>query len=156
MQAEHLIDIAIQFATQLNETFPSRVICKPETTGRVFADVYHEPMPDGSGVYLFHFADRDVFYIGKTNTQERTFEKRVWAHFYAPALTESGQREIRAKHIDVAKLAPEEQKGLTGMQFRIDYFKVDPPELADLFEVYLQSICFLRDGKLPKCNAQFG
>jgi hypothetical protein len=52
---------------------------------------------------------------------------------------------------------PKEFADINAGRFRIDYFAVEPVELASLFEVYLQTTCVLSsDQQRPKGNRRIG
>jgi hypothetical protein len=158
MEAAHLIDAAKKFADWLGQTLPTPLGCEHEESNDLFINVDREPIALGSGVYLFHFPQGDVFYIGKTKTKTENFSQRIWAHIGSAASTlETGERGFPRPRGEIAsRLEPDDLQKFRRGQFRVDYLKITPPELAALFEVYLQSFCFRIEGKLPKCNAQFG
>ena len=153
MKANEIAQHGIDYARYLNTvTDRQRVGCTHKDASKVFIEIYRERTPGGSGVYSFYLPGDDVFYIG------RAVEfSRIWDHSYAAAHLEDRTLGFpKCRFCEDKRLPESAREKIRRGQFCIDYLVVDPSELAPVFEVHLQAACFLRDGRLPICNAVFG
>ena len=101
---------------------------------------------------MFSLSDGDVFYVGKTEAQRGDFA-RIWKHTRTAGDLPSGVRGFPdAVFRSNPNLAPAEHEAIEKGLFWIDYLVVTPPQATSLFEVYLQTVCFLTDKRLPSCN----
>lgn len=158
MRAEQLVKHAIELSDFLKSTGHPEVTCKHIPSVGLFIDVYQSKLPRGAGVYLFHFDDGEVFYVGKTDTRQGNFTKRVWDHFCsAPKSLDSGERGFpNCEFLPLFGIGSIESAAIHAGHVRVDCVVVTPTCLTSLFEVYLHTVCALSEEGLPKCNRQIG
>jgi hypothetical protein len=151
MSAQELLGHAERFAALLKEV-NDQVVVKFTSATDLFVNIYRDNLPEGSGAYLFH-ADGDVFYIGKANE----FTRRIWAHTKAAKRTPEGLMAfLNAPLAETPGLPAPLKNSILAGHFSIDYIRINPGELADGLEVFLQTIYFAAMRRRPFANRQFG
>ena len=160
VQVEQFVKHAEELLDFLKSTGHADAKYKHERNAGRFIDpaVYKALLPEGAGVYLFHFDDGEVFYIGKTEAERGDFA-RIWGHLGTTAKTfDNGQSGFpRAKFLSQLKPGSTAFEAVRLGHIRIDYLVVEPAKLTSLFEVYLQTMCaFSKEGRLPQCNKRIG
>lgn len=113
--------------------------------------VHGDGIGNQSGVYLFCDGRGDILYIGKATTDN--LHQRAWDHVRTPVLGENGWREF--PNHTFARNCPEGQALASGQVF-LRLIVVSPREVVSLIEVYLQTVCAVREGRLPVFNNQIG
>jgi hypothetical protein len=118
-----------------------------------FINIYMEVVPPAAGAYVIH-VPTDIIYIGKA----QSFDKRIWFHLNAPVRQGLDDRYFfsGSRFLVDQTIGPKTHGEIHEGLFRIDYFTVSDPALADGLEVYLQSVYWAKEGRHPKGNKQFG
>lgn len=118
----------------------------------------HVPNKDTSqksGIYLFSdSSSNEILYIGKAGADNISAE--IWGKFGAPKINEKSKQPEFTKS-RIAKYAPKDltEKIIKG-DICIAVTVISPKEVVSLIEVYLQTLCSLEEGVLPRLNNRIG
>ena len=107
-----------------------------------------------SGVYFFYAQSGEVLYIGKA--AKYNLHNRVWDHVGTPKRLEDGWFEFP----DGKLIKGASDEGYIGQvrsgKIRLGIIEISNPDLVPLVEVYLQTECKLKNGRLPIFNKRIG
>ena len=117
---------------------------------------WRKEMPDQkSGVYIFRDPKGEVIYIGKATKDNLGAE--IWSKFKIPPKEKSqfiNSPFLSEKHYPDVNL--ETRQAILDGNIYLTILSVNPPYIASLLEVYLQTIYQNEKGELPVLNRRIG
>jgi hypothetical protein len=126
---------------------------------KVFRECWREDVPSpehkfSSGVYLFCDEKDTVIYIGKATLGN--LAHRMWDHLIPVTSDASDVPEFANNPWVTDNYKPDICEIIHKGDFTISAIIVKPKELSSLLEVYLQTLHFMREGKISALNNQIG
>ena len=161
MIIQFALDEIKSFQKTISQNCPSldfnieEVVVRPEFRGWYKEHVPNQGASKKSGVYLFSDSSGEVLYIGKAGADNLAAE--IWGKFSAPRINEKS-KQPEFTNSNMAKYAPNDElreKFIEG-DVCVAVVVIHPKDLVSLVEVYLQTLCFRKEGKLPLLNNRIG
>lgn len=126
---------------------------------RKWSQKWREKMPDKqSGVYIFRDPEQEIIYIGKATRNNLGAE--IWGKFNASRVNTEGKKEFYQSSFlsenHYPDLPPETRQAILYGNIYFTIMTVDPPYVASLLEVYLQTVYQSEKGELPVLNRRIG
>lgn len=132
-------------------------ICQPKDPFcKWCSEGWREVMPDKeSGVYIFQDPKGDIIYIGKAT--QNNLGSEIWGKFKKSRENpkEFYQSPFLSKEC-YPDLDPEIHRAILEGNIYLTILTVDPPHVASLLEVYLQTIYHNTKEELPVLNRRIG
>ena len=104
-------------------------------------------LPLGPGVYQFYNHSNQIIYIGKAANGNLAF--RIWDHLKTPNDVNQFEKSPWVTNHAYDKQA---RAIILKGNFTVSAIVVEPKELSSLLEVYLQTIHYIKEKKMPLKN----
>jgi len=124
-------------------------------------DLKSSPVPfrgdgigDKSGIYFLLSESGEILYIGKATTNN--IHERIWDHLKTPARRDNGEKFFPKNHFQNRRLDRPTVSKVTNGEIRLAAIEVKPSYFSSLIEVYLHTMNYKKDGRIPLLNKQIG
>ncbi|WP_052166432.1 GIY-YIG nuclease family protein [Methylobacter tundripaludum] len=144
------------------EVFIIRTILPPKRSlikhwnneGELPVPVRGDDIGNRSGVYFLLSDTDEILYIGKATTNN--IHERIWGHLKTPSIKENNERYFPKNNFQNRGLNDSFVSMVTDGNIRVAAIEVVPSHISSLVEVYLHTVYFEHNGKIPELNKQIG
>lgn len=109
---------------------------------------------DKSGVYFFISSSAEILYVGKATRDN--LHQRVWDHVKTPEVLENGRRTFPDHGFRGGTGAAESESEVSNGMAHLGVITISDPDLASLVEVYLLTLHWRQQQRLPVFNKLIG